>query len=75
MYVASIISVPFLEKEVGIVDISLSFNNDCDRQPVVSGSQSDSRIVFRVVCFCFVENCVSVSFGSGVKFKLECNAL
>ena len=49
MYVASIISVLFLEKEVGIVDISLSFNNDCDRQPVVSGSQSDSRIVFRVV--------------------------
>ena len=32
-------------QEVGIVDISFSFNNDCDRQPAVSGSQSDSRIV------------------------------
>ena len=32
-------------QKVGIVDIKLSFNNDCDRQPVVSGSQSDSRIV------------------------------
>ena len=55
LYVASIIYVPFLEKEApGSWNrgYQSSFNNDCDRQQ----SQSDFQMFFFViVCFCLVE--------------------
>ena len=63
-------------QKAGIVDISLSFNNDCDRQLLLLFLKVNliPEWFVMVVCSCFVENCVSVSFGSGVKFELGCNA-
>ena len=60
----------------GIADISLSFVNDCDRQLLLLFLEVNliSKWFVKIVCSCLVENCVSVSFGNGVKFKLGCHA-
>ena len=59
-------------QEAGIVDVILSFNNDCDRQQ----NQSDFRIVCYDHLFLFgVENCVSIFFGKDVKLEFGGNAL
>ena len=75
LYFASIIFVPFSEEklqEPGIVDVILSFNNDCDRQQ----NQSDFQMVCYDSLFLFgAENCVSISFGNGVKLEFGGNAL
>ena len=65
-----------LLQEDGIVDISLSFDNDCDRQLLLLFLEVNLilKCFVMIVCSCFVENCVQVSFGSGVKFELGCNA-
>ena len=50
--------------EAGIVDVILSFSNDCDRQQ----NQSDFQMVCYDRLFLFgVENCVSILLGNGVK--------
>ena len=53
-----------LLQEDGIVDNSLSFDNDCDRQLLVLFLEVNliPNWLVMVVCSCFVENCVSVSF-------------
>ena len=63
-------------QEAGIVDINLSFNIDCDHQVLLLFLEVNliPEWFVMVVCSCFVENCVSVLFGSGVKFELGCNA-
>ena len=74
LYFASF-SIPFLEKEApgaGIVDVILSFNNDCDHQQ----NQSDFQMVFYDRLFLFgVENCASILFGNGVKLEFRGNDL
>ena len=65
-----------LPQEDGIVDIRLSFDNDCDRQLFLLFLEINLISQWFVSFFrsCLVENCVSVSFGNGVKFELGCNA-
>ena len=65
-----------LLQEDGIVDISLSFDNDCDRQLLLLSLEVDliSKWFVMIVCSFLVENSVSVSFGNGVKFEFGCNA-
>ena len=65
-----------LLQEDGIVDISLSFDNDCDHQLLLLCLEVNliPKWFVMIVCSCLVENSVSVSFGIGVKFELECNA-
>ena len=57
-----------LLQEAGIVDISLSFDNDCDRQLLLL--ILEVNLIFKwfvmIVCSCLVENCVSISFGNDV---------
>ena len=66
-----------LLQEDGMVDNSLSFDNDCDRQLLLLFlvvNLIPKRFVM-IFCSCLGENyCVSVSFGNGVKFELGCNA-
>ena len=63
-------------QEAGIVDISLSFNNYGERQLLLLFLEVNliPKWCVMVVCSCFLKNCVSVSFESGVKFELGCNA-
>ena len=65
-----------LLQEDEIVDISLSFDNDCDRQLLLLFLEVNliSNLFVMIVCSCLVENCVLVSFGNGVKFELGCIA-
>ena len=68
-----------LLQEDGINDISLLFVSDCDRQLLLLFLEVNliSILFVMIVCSCLVENCVSVSFGNGVKFEkfeLGCNA-
>ena len=58
-------------QEAGIVDVILSFNNDCDSQQ----NQSDFQMDCYDRLFLFgVENCVSILFGNGVKLEFGGNA-
>ena len=64
-----------LLQEDGIVNISLSFDNDCDRQLLLLFLEVNliSKWFVMIVSSCSVENCISISFGKGVKFELGCN--
>ena len=74
LYFASF-SIPLRRKklqEAGIVDVILSFNNDCDHQQ----NQPDFQMVSYDHLFLFgVENCASILFGNGLKLEFRGNDL
>ena len=78
--VASIISVPFLEKEApGSWNrrYELLFDNECDRQLILLFLEFN--LIFKrfvvIVCSCLAENCVSILLVNGVKLEFEADAL
>ena len=60
-----------MESSISVCHSTTTVTANC---AVVSGSQSDSKMVCCDRLFSFCGDCASVSFGSGVKFKLGCNA-